>query len=407
MFEEKTSTAFNLEPGLLIREKNEQIKFILNELCKDNVTRFIQMPIVERKSSEISSFFRLQGNNCFASKPDDKYLQTSYELYTKSLVYAPPESPELSLSYAGRSEIFFQAKLIDECVLDINRALEIVNCPEEIKAKLNLARAMCWQILEEPGPNICQAFEDARSWVKKMEANDQESMMQKINKTEQQTELINKSIFSPKHSDNSILKLERENPNFPGVSDALELKYNNKFGRHFVATRDIRPGESLMIHRPYVSVLFPTARYKNCWHCGDQTWASLPCDTCTKAVFCSKICQKDAVKAYHDYECPVLEKMLAFNMDSGFQIDLQLAIKGFKESGETLNAFKELVDKIDSEPGRILLHQIKFYFFYLKLSIIFLLLFYFYRSIDTWIHQRQNGSNKIWINLWNDNEFKC
>lgn len=325
-------------------------KLVLNKLCHDKTTVIIEAPETKKKCPVLSSYYKLQGSYYFSSKPDENYLNTSFDLCTKSIAFAPIKSKELSLAYDARSLIFLKAKLIKECLIDIDHALEIVDCPETVKSNLYLRKAMCLRILEQPEQLIYQAFEDARGWVKKLEQNEQSIMIEEIDK-EEKNQLIDKSMYYEAEYDHSIFKINNENPIFPGTSDAIELVYNKKYGRHIIAARDIKPGETLMVHKPYVSVLLKEQfRYEYCWHCKQQTWTSIPCDKCTNIVFCSINCKDESIKLYHDYECAVLDAMSTYDMDTSFLIDLQLAIKGWKESECSFDEFMKVVDNIDSQP---------------------------------------------------------
>ncbi|XP_032457515.1 SET and MYND domain-containing protein 4 isoform X6 [Nasonia vitripennis] len=85
------------------------------------------------KDSQTSINLRHEANRIFISNKNnvDKLL-TSWELYSKAIAIAPNTSQELSLAYANRSAVLFCFKKFEECIGDINHALEL-NYPTHLK----------------------------------------------------------------------------------------------------------------------------------------------------------------------------------------------------------------------------------------------------------------------------------
>lgn len=84
---------------------------------------------------------------------------------------------------------------------------------------------------------------------------------------------------------------------------SVAVRYNEKYGRHLIATREIRPGEIIFKKKPYVACLNIKKPYVYCCHCLSIGWASVPCNACGWFLFCSEKCKEDAWKQYHDIEC--------------------------------------------------------------------------------------------------------
>ncbi|KAM4760405.1 SET and MYND domain-containing protein 4 isoform 2-T2 [Cyanocitta cristata] len=111
-----------------------------------------------------------------------------------------------------------------------------------------------------------------------------------------------------------------ENNNISGASSSLSLSFDAERGRHLVASQDIMPGQSLLKEEAFVSVLCPgeslplqggeaawdtgaTNADLYCHHCLRQLLASVPCQGCSYAKYCSQDCADVAWQQYHRTEC--------------------------------------------------------------------------------------------------------
>lgn len=111
-----------------------------------------------------------------------------------------------------------------------------------------------------------------------------------------------------------------ENSRISGASSSLSLRFDAERGRHLVASQDIVPGQSLVKEEAFVSVLCPgeslplqdgdtawDTRATNadfyCHHCLRQLLASVPCQGCSYAKYCSQDCADRAWQQYHRTEC--------------------------------------------------------------------------------------------------------
>ena len=101
----------------------------------------------------------------------------------------------------------------------------------------------------------------------------------------------------------SLLSLENASPQFPSLSAAVLLQYEEGRGRYAVAGRDIRLGELLAVERAGVAALDQDQRLSHCWHCLKCAQCPLPCTACSGVMFCSEDCREAAVVTYHQYEC--------------------------------------------------------------------------------------------------------
>jgi hypothetical protein len=94
------------------------------------------------------------------------------------------------------------------------------------------------------------------------------------------------------------------NPLIQSAKNCVKIVKNVKWGRHVVATRDIKVGEVLAVESPYASMIFKDA-FVHCQECLDLCYNPIPCDKCTQTLYCNTTC-KDKAFSYHQYECPIL-----------------------------------------------------------------------------------------------------
>nr|XP_014127221.1 SET and MYND domain-containing protein 4 isoform X2 [Zonotrichia albicollis] len=113
-----------------------------------------------------------------------------------------------------------------------------------------------------------------------------------------------------------------ENSRISGASSSLSLSFDADRGRHLVASQDMVAGQSLVKEEAFVSVLCPgdslalqggdtawDTRATNadlyCHRCLRQLLASVPCQGCSYAKYCSQDCADRAWQQYHRTECPL------------------------------------------------------------------------------------------------------
>ncbi|KAK0158906.1 hypothetical protein PV328_009844 [Microctonus aethiopoides] len=258
------------------------------------------------KSSEKATEFIEKGNEQFKKENSWK---DSLELYTEGVIHAPPNSSELARAYANRSAALCDGGLYDDAILDIGRALEI-GYPDNLKPKLYTRRAMCSVLLN-----------DAVNPDTEKDINDACHLLAKLNSDDAVNEIINKKLSTissmktphKKIDYQSFLpKIVKENTKLMGVTDAVELQYSEKYGRQVVATRDIRAGEAIYVHKPYASIVESTVVHKYCWHCSKRVWAGVPCHQCVSVIYCNEKCRDEAWQEYHDIECLIIPQCIRY-----------------------------------------------------------------------------------------------
>ncbi|XP_044020555.1 SET and MYND domain-containing protein 4-like [Aphidius gifuensis] len=282
-----------------------------------------------------SIHWRTIGNNLYTTVKNNDYLSKSIEAYTKSIAFAPVGSNELSLAYANRSAVLFKARLYQDCLLDIERALKSTGYPDKLKTKLFIRQSLCFKALN-PNSRLerCISNANAIQWLPDlMESypnyNLKDEYLKMINALEKPRDIIK---FSPEIKNNNSIIV--------GGSDAIELNE-----QHIVATRDIKSGEFIYISNPFATVLCNELRFTNCWHCCRQTWVGVPCDECPVVIYCSQECKDAAWNSYHNLECLILGQLLKYSQMSP---DYLLTVKIISKAINSAGGLIELKKKIDN-----------------------------------------------------------
>lgn len=279
-----------------------------------------------QKSKATSIAFRLKGNLLLKQKKHSNLvIREILTYFCKSIAYAEPNSEELALSFGNRSVLLLHINKYDLCLVDVDRALNIATSPL-FKAKLLIRKISCLNFLEEKVDNSII-----------LEAQQSIKNVQVAKFKEQLTELLKQALavkpdtsFRP-HSTAPLPKIS-QSKEMPCASDAVEIKYDETFGRHLTVNRLIPPGEILMIEDAYAAFPSLKERYLICANCIELTLNGIPCDFCTSVIFCSDSCKDIAWKKYHKIECPYLGIFINLLDDANlFQFFLRTVIIAMTE----------------------------------------------------------------------------
>lgn len=168
----------------------------------------------------------------------------------------------------------------------------------------------------------------------------------------------NSTVSQPTVLDSTQKDLEHweENHRISCASASLSLDFSTCKGRHLVATKDILPGELLLREEAFVSVLCPgkglllqgTTKATidelldnedfHCHYCMRQLLASIPCQGCSYAKYCSPACAQLAWKNYHRIECSLGGLLLTLGVFCHVALRAVL-VAGFREVSTLLKQF--------------------------------------------------------------------
>ncbi|KAH0541192.1 SET and MYND domain-containing protein 4-like [Cotesia glomerata] len=325
------------------KDESEMMSYVLHVVKLDeSIVRYTT------KSNEEANKFLAEAKEQINKKMSPWY--SVIEIYTKAMAYAEPNSPELAKAYANRSATFCNECLYEDCLLDVAKALAL-GYPDELKAKLYFRRVKAlWGVEQTVRPELEDAISQTRKWIEKLSKESEKATIKRLLKN------FKKYSYKPFDknticSTNYLPKTPKSNPLIKGASDAIKLNYSEIYGRHFLATKDIKVGEVILVQKAYASVHNRDYMYSYCWNCSQKTYSSIPCKKCTNVIFCNEACREAAWNKFHDIECEILAS-LPMNKFAWFDVmSVQLTIKAIKEAG-SLESLKKLVDEIKSSPDK-------------------------------------------------------
>ncbi|TGZ49030.1 Uncharacterized protein DBV15_10838 [Temnothorax longispinosus] len=256
-----------------------------------------------QKDLEISTAFKLSGNKEFQSK---KYA-ASLELYTKSALYAPSNSVDLSIAIANRSASLFYLDRWQDCINDIKLAIKL-GYPENLRYKLHLRAAQCYLKLGNRGSAVETVLQMHNILNQRNMPNEKKERLRR-----QMKDITSRISCMEDNADNTTDTTEfpsqpevayGENPNFRSASAAIEVKYAPEKGRYVVANRDIKRGQILFVEKAFAFVPLPHVKtyicYNCCRSCGDTP---VPCTECVDSAYCNIDCWDEARSSCHRWEC--------------------------------------------------------------------------------------------------------
>ncbi|XP_063705524.1 SET and MYND domain-containing protein DDB_G0273589-like [Culicoides brevitarsis] len=222
----------------------------------------------------------------------------------ESLCFAPNNSSLLAKIYTHRAKIYFNMKLLEACMENVNWATEY-GAGNDATLELEKIRTKCINAVVSGAP------------VKEKEEFS-----------------VEPKLSYPSHE------------NIPFIANSIQLNMNKIYGRHLVANRDLSPGDVIMVEKPFAPVIEPKAAYQKCNNCLSFAFYNLiPCPTCVGAMFCSQQCYQRSCERSHNHECLIMEKLQKWFTDEslvGFKLIL-LALHAFPDLDE-LNALQETMN---------------------------------------------------------------
>lgn len=176
--------------------------------------------MLSAKSNEQAVKYREEGNEFLSEL---KYFD-ALVAFNKSLCCAMPGSLDMAMGFERRAEAFFQCAEYEKCLENIQAAKEH-GYPEDMMTKLNEREEKCKKIIVEQPQD-------------------------------------------PEEDPWTFLKLSYPaNEKIPFIVECLELRENEKYGKHFVATRNLQPGDIIAIEESHFNFINPKAIYTRCFNC--------------------------------------------------------------------------------------------------------------------------------------------
>lgn len=206
------------------------------------------------KSAKVAEKHRKLGCQHFSKKENfDALIE-----FNKSLCHAFPGSVPMALTYANRAEVYFQLKLYEHCLGNIELSLDN-GYPRSNMERLLSCRKRCKQLMRDD----CK-----------------------------------------QHSPWDIFKLSYDrHQHVPFLSNCLNVRNVPGVGQRFAVNQDLKSGDFIAIVDGASKLINPLARHLRCsWCLRDAKLDLLPCRGCPMAMFCSKECMTN-VTHHHAREC--------------------------------------------------------------------------------------------------------
>ncbi|KAM9320296.1 SET and MYND domain-containing protein 4 [Gastrophryne carolinensis] len=267
-------------------------------------------------------FYKEEGNKRFGRK---QYTAAAV-LYSKAISHASPGTEEMAICFANRSAVLFHLGHYSVCLEDIDRAEEH-GYPERLKRKILQRHAECLQKLKQSSSSSTPR---TRS-INLMDATGEPAADAVCDKLQELN--LNKNL------------------QLTNASSSLNIQFSTSKGRHLVASEDISQGELLILEEALVSVIIPDRKPMSskstwdinianfdlyCHHCLQRTLATLPCQQCSFARYCSVMCMDKAWKDYHHAECSIGGLLLAFGVFCHTSLRAIL-LTGYKQVSQVFN----------------------------------------------------------------------
>ncbi|CRK89367.1 CLUMA_CG003123, isoform A [Clunio marinus] len=260
------------------------------------------------KSNKIAEKLRKQG---FDSMQNGEIYEAILK-FNESLCNAESDTKIMRTIYANRAETYFKLKIYDKCLNNIQLARDQNCLPDKMKSLDDL----------------------------------QEKCLEEFN--EDQTTNENPWDF---------FKLSYPaNKRLPFVADCLEVKCDNKYGRHVITNKPLKVGDILAIEEPFFKIVksdpedneYPMANiYVYCAYClNDNLMDLIPCTECLTTMFCSTRCQQEANKSFHKYECNYLEFL---NNTGNWRMPLRNFFHSLSICDDSIEELEKLMIESDSE----------------------------------------------------------
>lgn len=301
-----------------------------------------------------ANYRRISFEEFKSSEPPN--LDEIIEYCTKSVAYAKPNSQALISAYINRSSALYKSHLFDDCLVDIER-IENTKLPDSQKIKILIRKAKCCKILNYDEKIVGELNNEIHNMCEKLSPkNPSEQLAIKyLNNPDSYT---NKKPFKKMIFEENEGLIVNENSIIIGASDGIKISYSDDYGRHIVATREIKPGEGIIFNKPFARYLIKDAYYQFCSYCLKQTWSAVACKHCVYAVFCSDLCRDHAWEEYHDIECQIISLTNIREMDTIPMLGLKITIKAIKEAGG-IEELEKNINKYDKITGKFMKFKLK------------------------------------------------
>jgi SET and MYND domain-containing protein 4 len=259
------------------------------------------------KNSLLSDQHRKKGNEFYLIKLN----KNAFNQFNLALMYADisTDLKLIILAYSNRSAVFLDENLFQQCITDINNVFRVYsqyisNCDDDdlfqLIIKLLNRKKKCIQNQKMPKNDIYNSLN-----IFKFNTVEKEIQVNRL------IEEIN-SICKEQETVHEVIKTFLT----CNISSSIDIKYDSKRGRHCIANKEIKSGETLFIEKAYCAILLPECSNFYCQYCfksikendnNDFNYLNIEfCSKCNQIAFCSLECKINC-SFHHNYECEILD----------------------------------------------------------------------------------------------------
>lgn len=252
----------------------------------------------------------------YRKRGDEQFHQMKWyeamKLYNQCLCLAEIGSSNMGIGYAKRAQCFFQLKMYQNCLMDLDLA-RFTNYPRHLYDLLNIRETECIKLMAE-----CDESETA-----KREAVDFKSVLPQLS--------------------------FKSNDNYPEMANVLKIERNKKSEWQIIAAENIGVGKTLLIEKNFISML--NYSFDKCCVCSKSLTNLLPCTKCSNVLLCPE-CNCGVI---HQVECDV-EILFCGNYDTISDVfrSILLVLDIFNDADELMTFVKQiLADDLTKVPVSI------------------------------------------------------
>lgn len=286
-----------------------------------------------QKDDTLSTYYRQEGNKCYARKD----LLKSLEFYTKSLCCATPNGREYGLALANRSAVSFEMKEYENCLRDIELCFK-TNYPKDLKPKIYLRKADCFFEVGQK-ENLDKCIQESLKFLHAEDLPDKDKHVARLEQIKK-SKVKMKAVEMYRENSSDLPEFdEGENQHFAYASSKIKMRYDKLRGRHVAANKNIRKGDVLFMEKAFIfaPVFKENKEFYSfkCYNCLKDIISSIPCRSCTLCVYCNERCRVSSWNECHKWECEGMQANIWYDLGIGFPA-FKAVLKGVKSGFKSI-----------------------------------------------------------------------
>lgn len=201
------------------------------------------------KNAQIAESFLKKAQE---SSPNRAQARESLENFNQSLRYAPTKSHLIADAYVGRARVYCAMGQYQRSIDNVQLALQLASA------------------------NNGSPDERTKAYKKL-----QDEILAKISSSSNIT-AESEEFFTLSHDVHKKI---------PFIAECLEVRENDVYGRYIMTTKDLKPGDIVVVEEPFYKILDPQCRHSRCSVCLKQNLLDLlPCNKCSHGELFGSMC---------------------------------------------------------------------------------------------------------------------